>query len=252
VLYDQKLSGELMNVPDTVFDREPNPDPGTTLTEEELKDAAHHASGTFQRYQYDAEEGGEGVSPRALPGQESGRFLASGNEHNPEGHISEDPANRVIQMDRRQAKLADIRATLDDREESNQTLHDPTDGTATYGIMTFGSQQGTVEEAVDRLAAAGHDVKALGVSDLMPFPEAEVEAFLQSVDECLVVEMNATGQFKGLVQKELGAYGDRMSSLLKYNGNPFEPAEVVEGFESTINSTELDAETMRFVPAAGD
>ncbi|MFB6191845.1 MAG: 2-oxoacid:acceptor oxidoreductase subunit alpha [Haloarculaceae archaeon] len=252
VLYDQKLSGELMNVPDSVFDREPNPDPGTTLTEDELRDAAHHASGTFQRYQYDAAEGAEGVSPRSLPGQEGGRFLSSGNEHTPEGHISEDPTNRVLQMDRRQRKLDSIREQLDDRETSNQTLHDPTDGDATYGIMTFGSQQGTVEEAVDRLVADGHDVKALGVSDLMPFPEAEVESFLESVDECLVVEMNASGQFKGLVQKELGAYGDRMSSLLKYNGNPFEPAEVVEGFESTINGTEFDAETARFVPAAGD
>jgi pyruvate ferredoxin oxidoreductase alpha subunit len=64
--------------------------------------------------------------------------------------------------------------------------------------------------------------------------------------------MNATAQFRGLTQKELGEYGPKMASLLKYNGNPFEPAEVVEGFHKTLSGeTETDHQT-RFVPAAGD
>jgi pyruvate ferredoxin oxidoreductase alpha subunit len=249
VLYDQKLSGELRNLPESVYDREPNPDQGATLTEDEIAEAAKHASGKFQRYRFDPENG---VSPRTIPGQKGGRFLASGNEHTPEGHISEDPANRVMQMNRRLRKLDAIREELDAAETSHQTLHAPTGEDAQYGILTFGSQQGTVEEATDRLADQGYDVKALGVSDLMPFPAAEVSEFLDSVDECLVVEMNATGQLKGLVQRELGAYGDTMSSLLKYNGNPFEPAEIVDGFRSTVDGTELEQPGTRFVPAAGD
>jgi pyruvate ferredoxin oxidoreductase alpha subunit len=249
VLYDQKLSGELRNLPESVYDREPNPDQGATLTEDEIGEAAKHASGKFQRYRYDPENG---VSPRTIPGQKGGRFLASGNEHTPEGHISEDPANRVMQMNRRLRKLDAIREELEAAETSHQTLHAPTGEDAQYGILTFGSQQGTVEEATDRLADQGYDVKALGVSDLMPFPAAEVSEFLDSVDECLVVEMNATGQLKGLVQRELGAYGDTMSSLLKYNGNPFEPAEIVDGFRSTVDGTELEQPGTRFVPAAGD
>lgn len=46
--------------------------------------------------------------------------------------------------------------------------------------------------------------------------------------------MNSGGQFRGLVQRELGAYGNRLSSLLKYDGNPFEPAEVVDGVRAVI------------------
>jgi pyruvate ferredoxin oxidoreductase alpha subunit len=249
VLYDQKLSGELRNVDESFFDREPTPELGATLSEEEIAEAAHHASGKFQRYQHDP-AGGKGVSPRSIPGQKGGRFLATGNEHTPEGHLSEDTHNRVAQLERRMRKLEAIREELDEREESHQTLHAPVED-ADYGILTFGSQQGTVEEAVDRLAASGHSVKAMGVSELMPFPEAEVTAFLESVDEALVVEMNGSAQFRGLVQKELGRFGDRMNSLLKYNGNPFEPAEVVEGFETIIDGDE-PAPTTRFVPAAGD
>jgi pyruvate ferredoxin oxidoreductase alpha subunit len=250
VVYDQKLSGELVNVPESVFDREPNPDPGNTLTEDEIAEAAHHHSGKFERYNYETERGS---SPRSIPGQTGGRFLASGNEHWPTGHIAEDPDNRVAQMNRRLSKLTNIREELDERgqDESNQAYHGPED--AEYGIMTWGSQQGTVEEAVDRLNDAGHSVKSISVSDLMPFPEQEVTAFLESVESCLVVEMNATAQFKRHVQGCLGRFGPKMSSLLKYNGNPFEPHEIVEGFETNTNGeTDVPNDTTTYLPAAGD
>jgi pyruvate ferredoxin oxidoreductase alpha subunit len=247
LVYDQKLQGELRTVDESFFDREPNTDRGATLTEEELAEAAHHASGKFKRYRHDAEDG---VSPRSIPGQEGGRFLATGNEHNEFGHIDEDPENRATQMDRRLRKLTAIREELDDRESSNQTYHGPTG--AELGVLTWGSTQDTVFEAVDRLNERGDDVKALGVSDLMPYPETEVTAFLESVSECVVVEMNATGQFRGLTQKELGRFGDKLSSLLKYDGEPFEPGEIVEGFESSLDGNEPASQNVRYEPAAGD
>ncbi|KAB1188633.1 MULTISPECIES: 2-oxoacid:acceptor oxidoreductase subunit alpha [Haloferax] len=247
VLYDQKLGGELSNVPASVFDEEPNPDLGSVLTEAELADAPHDDSGKYQRYQHDTENG---VSPRSLPGQKGGRYLATGNEHMPAGHISEDPDNRIAQMNRRMQKVDSIRAELDDDGEFN-TVYGPED--ADYGLITFGSQQGTVEEAADVLNENGHSVKVLGVSELMPFPKEQVSEFLDSVDESLVVEMTASAQFRGLVQKELGGYGDVMSSLLKYNGNPFEPADIVEGFETALlEGEELPDNRTKFVPKVGE
>ena len=248
VVYDQKIQGELRNMPSAHFDEEPNPDPGSVLTEEEIQDAAHHSSGKFQRFLHEPEDGSN-VSPRSVPGQKDGRYLATGNEHNPSGHISEDPDNRIAQMERRLDKLDDIRADLDENAD-HQTYYGPED--ADDGILVWGSQQDTVFEAVDQLNENGHSVKALGVSDMMPYPVEEVSAWLESVDQALVVEMNATAQFRGLTQKELGKYGDKMSSLLKYNGNPFEPGEIVDGFESSINGEELAATNMKYLPAAGD
>jgi len=247
LLYDQKLGGEMRTVSESFFDREPDPSLGATLSEEEISEAAHHESGKFLRYQHDPENG---VSPRSIPGQSGGRFLASGNEHHPTGHISEDPDNRAAQMDRRRRKLSSIRAELDGRETSHQTFHGPSD--ANMGILTWGSQQDTVFEAVDRLNESGRAVTALGVSDMMPYPEAEVGEFLRSVDECVVVEMNATGQFRGLTQKELGQYGPKLSSLLKYDGEPFEPGEIVEGFTSSVDGGQPAAANVKYVPAAGD
>jgi len=154
-------------------------------------------------------------------------------------------------MDRREQKLNAIADDLTSQDESHQTYNGPDE--ATYGLMTFGSSQGTVEEAVDRLNDQGYSVKSLGVSDMAPYPVEEVTAFIESVDEVLVVEMNASAQFRGLTQKELGQYGEKLSSLLKYNGNPFEPADIVEGFTTTIvEDEELTGIETKFVPAAGD
>jgi pyruvate ferredoxin oxidoreductase alpha subunit len=246
VILDQKLTGELRTVDESFFDREPDPGLGSTLSQEEISEAAHDASGKFHRFQFDPEDG---VSPRSLPGQEGGRFLASGNEHSEAGHITENPTERVKQMDRRLRKIESIREELN--EDSSQTYYGPDD--ADYGILVWGSQEGTVEEAVERLNDAGHDVKALGVSEMMPFPATEVTEFLESVDEALVVEMNASAQFRGVLQKELGRFGDKLYSLLKYNGNPFEPADVVDGFEARIGgSTDTSTIHTRIDPAAGD
>jgi pyruvate ferredoxin oxidoreductase alpha subunit len=65
--------------------------------------------------------------------------------------------------------------------------------------------------------------------------------------------MNASAQFRGVLQKELGRFGDKLYSLLKYNGNPFEPADVVDGFEARIGgSTDTSTIHTRIDPAAGD
>ncbi|ERH01909.1 MAG: 2-oxoacid:acceptor oxidoreductase, alpha subunit [Halonotius sp. J07HN6] len=246
VLYDQKLGGEMVSLPASHFEEAPNPSLGSTLTEAELEEAPHDESGKFSRFQHDVEDG---VSPRSIPGQKGGRYLATGNEHQPEGHISESPENRVNQVNRRLDKIDAIHEEL--QGESHQTYYGPEE--ATYGLMTFGSQQGTVEEAVDMLNEQGHSVKALGVSDMAPYPVEEVTEFIESVDEVLVVEMNSTAQFRGLTQKELGQYGEKLSSLLKYNGNPFEPLDIVDGFETKIiEGGELSSTETKFVPAAGD
>jgi pyruvate ferredoxin oxidoreductase alpha subunit len=250
VLYDQKLGGEYRNLPVSFFDREPNPAMPATYSEAEIAEAAHHVTGKLQRFDYDTPEGE--VRKRSVPGQKGGRFLATGNEHNEEGHISEDPDNRVVQMDRRLGKLDLIREHLDGLDRPNNTVHGPED--ADYGVITWGSQKGTVTEAVDRLNGDGDRVKSLCVTEMEPFPGEQVAAFLESVDEALVVEMNASGQFRGHVQRHLGRYGEKLYSLLKYDGNPFEPAEIVDGFETRIDGdTDTQPEyNTRVVPAAGD
>ncbi|MFP4217227.1 MAG: 2-oxoacid:acceptor oxidoreductase subunit alpha [Salinarchaeum sp.] len=228
IVYDQKFSGENRTLPADFFDREPTTDPGNVMTEEDLAEAAHDVSGKYERFDVNAET----AVPRSVPGQSGGRFLATGNEHVPSGHITEDPEIRTAQMDRRMAKLDAVEDDLAEQSTGLQRHVGPED--ATYGIITWGTQQDTVFEAVERLTDQGVSVKGLGVSQLLPFPDEEMIAFLESVDEALVVEMNASGQFRGLIQRELGRFGDQLASLLKYDGEPFTPGEIVDGFEVEI------------------
>ncbi len=246
VVYDQKLSGEYRNVDASFFDRDPKPDLGSTLTEDEIAEAPHDDTGKFERFRTDGVE--DGVSPRSIPGQSGGRYLASGNEHWPTGHIAEDPDNRVAQVERRLQKLDAIRDDLDERDQ--QVIYGDED--ADFGLIVWGSQQGTVEEAVARMNDDGNTVKALGVSDLAPFPVERVREFIESVDEAIVVEMSSTKQFRGLIQKELGNVDGKLSSLLKYNGNPFEPAEIVEAVELEQDGGGEPTAQTTLEPAAGD
>ena len=247
LVYDQKFSGEHRSVPKEFFDREPAVDPGTVYTEAELAEAAHDVSGRFERYALDAED----VAPRSVPGQRGGRYLASSNEHLPSGHLTEDPDVRTKQMSRRLAKLDAVAEEIA-AGPALQTQFGPE--SATYGLIAWGTTQDTIKEAVTRLNDQGHSVRGIGVSAIKPFPAQELTDFLESVDQAVVVEMNATGQFRGLIQRELGRFGDCLSSLLKYDGEPFTTAEVVDGVIAAIDDgphPTLDS-TLKLNPTQGD
>ncbi|MDR5657454.1 2-oxoacid:acceptor oxidoreductase subunit alpha [Halodesulfurarchaeum sp. HSR-GB] len=247
VLYDDMLTGEFRNLPRSFFDREANPDLGSVATEAELEDLPHDVGGRYERFRT---EGDTDVNPRSLPGMRNGRFLATGNEHWPDGQIAEDTANRIKQMNRRVSKVEVVRDALAEQASPDTVVGDED---ADFALLTWGSQKGVVEEAVRRLTESGHSIKALSVSQMAPLRTEEIADFLAGVEEALVVEMNATGQFKGLLQKEFGDYGDVLSSLLKYNGDPFEPAEIIEAVEIKQSGEGGDTSsetTLR--PPAGD
>lgn len=238
VIIDQKLSGELRTVDEAFFDQPSNGgNLGSVTTEDAIASMPHHPSGKFNRYQYAENLDGKSVSPRSLPGQADGRFLATGNEHNEQGHISEDPENREKMHGRRLAKPDDIRNELDNDDASHQTVYGDAD--ADVGILTFGSQQGTVFEAVDALADSGHAVQAMSVSDLKPYPTDDVQAFLDALQTCVVVEMNGTGQFHNLTKQHVETrrrpQDIDLISETKFNGNPFVPSEIVDAVTKVID-----------------
>lgn len=246
VIYDQKVQGENRNLPKSFFDREVDADPGRVISEEELKDAIHDASGKFHRYDTDAET----AAPRSVPGQTGGRYLASSNEHLPSGHITEVPEIRTAQMDRRMGKVEAVREDLNDFDGQLQTYFGSDD--ATYGIITWGSMQGTLREAVSILREEGNDVQGLSIGQMAPFPHSEVRDFLSDVDSAVVLEMNASGQLANLIKRELGDFGNKLVSLLKYDGEPFQPREVVEGYKAEIDGDGSLSGNATIKQSAGD
>ncbi|TCP31702.1 2-oxoglutarate ferredoxin oxidoreductase subunit alpha [Scopulibacillus darangshiensis] len=170
--------------------------------------------GSFKRY----EDTIDGVSPRTIPGTRNGLHHVTGVEHNEAGKPSEAASNRKIQMDKRLRKLNSLKF---DNPVHTNTKHENPD----LLLIGTGSTRGAIEEAMTKLANDGVSVNHAHIRLLHPFPAEEMSPLIEKARQVVVVEHNATGQLESLVKLNVGGR-DKMSSILKYDGNPFKPLEV--------------------------
>ncbi|KAA0547863.1 2-oxoacid:acceptor oxidoreductase subunit alpha [Bacillus sp. BGMRC 2118] len=160
----------------------------------------------------------DGVSPRVIPGMKHGIHHVTGVEHDQTGRPSESTTNRDDQMDKRMRKLENIKF--------NTPVHvNATHEEADLLLVGFNSTRGAIEEAMGRLENDGIKVNHAHVRLLHPFPTEEILPLVKSAKKVVVVENNATGQLANIMKMNVG-YGEKISSLLKYNGDPFLPKEV--------------------------
>lgn len=170
----------------------------------------------FKRYEFTE----DGISPRIIPGVKNGIHHVTGVEHDQFGRPSESPVNRKKMMDKRMEKLNHVKVTdpiLIDAPEENPDLL----------IIGMGSTGGTIDEARGRLSADGITSNHMQMRLMYPFPAEELKPYIDKAKKVVVVENNATGQLANLIKLNLGNH-DKIENLLKYNGNPFLPAEIHE------------------------
>ena len=101
------------------------------------------------------------------------------------------------------------------------------DRKTSLGILAFGSSDGAVIEARDRLAEQGIHADYLRIR-AFPF-SAEVVEFLHDHATIFVVEQNRDAQMKSLLMLEANDIADRLVSILHYNGMPIPSDCVVRG-----------------------
>ena len=146
--------------------------------------------------------------------------LAAGSEHNPAGVITENAKNRARMMEKRMGKLDSMREDL-----PKPAVHgDPAAEIAISGTVPIA---GRSLEAQHRLREEGVATRFFEFRTLWPFPEDEVREFIADARHVFVVENNFTGQLERLVRYVVGPL-ERMHGVLKYNGRPFRPIEIVE------------------------
>lgn len=168
----------------------------------------------FKRYEVTE----DGISPRVIPGQKNGIHHMTGVEHNEIGRPTEDPIIRVKQMDKRLNKLNNLKFP-------NPILADAKYDEADVLIVGMGSTRGTIEEAKEKMEAEGLKVNQAHVRLIYPFPVNEMKPLMETAKKVVVVEHNATGQLTDQIKLRVG-FADKISSVLKYDGNPFLPSEV--------------------------
>jgi 2-oxoglutarate ferredoxin oxidoreductase subunit alpha len=159
---------------------------------------------SYKRYRLTA----DGISPRLYPGQSDHVVGADSDEHDEEGHITEDLADTAVRMVRKRlAKLEGLKAEIKPPEAV------AADDAETV-FMGWGSSRQAILEAVDLLKRAGVHAGMIHFTEVWPLPEY----LFPKEKEYWVVESNATGQFARLLRSE---YGLRFAgSIHRYDGLP--------------------------------
>jgi 2-oxoglutarate ferredoxin oxidoreductase subunit alpha len=158
----------------------------------------------YKRYRLTA----DGISPRLYPGQSEHVVGVDSDEHDEEGHITEDLAHTAVAMvEKRLAKLKGLRTEIDPPEE---TLVDR----AEVVLVGFGSSRGAMLEGLQLLKDEGVAAGMIHFTEVWPLPEY---AF-PGEKKYWTVESNATGQFARLLRSEYGLAVE--GSLTRYDGLP--------------------------------
>jgi 2-oxoglutarate/2-oxoacid ferredoxin oxidoreductase subunit alpha len=158
-----------------------------------------------------------GVSPRAFPGQSKALVVTDCDEHDEEGHLTEDAQERTSQVEKRLRKLSSLK-----QESNSPQRYGPKK--AETALIGWGSTYGAIREAVDMLRKEGASVNMLHLNELWPLPTKAVADTINRAHNSYVVENNATGQLGRLIKAETGY--DVTGRILKYDGRPFTPAYI--------------------------
>jgi 2-oxoglutarate ferredoxin oxidoreductase subunit alpha len=100
------------------------------------------------------------------------------------------------------------------------------------GIISIGSCDGAVREAMDVLARQKIYVDYLRVK-AFPFG-LEVEAFLSSHATVFVVEQNRDAQLRSLLTLETAVEKSKLQSILSYSGLPMSCVPIVDGIRTVL------------------
>jgi 2-oxoglutarate ferredoxin oxidoreductase subunit alpha len=201
-------------VPELNWDDDYHPDRGKVLGPEDLKGIDR-----FVRY---LDVDGDGIPYRTLPGEDAkGAYFTRGSGHNRYGGYTEDSAEYQDVMERLLVKWETARALVP------PAVLSPATHKTRLGVIAFGSSDGAVIEARDRLAEQGVHADYLR---LRAFPFGpEVIDFLNAHDTVFVVEQNRDAQMKSLLLLESGGAARGLVSILHYNGMPIPSECVVQG-----------------------
>ncbi|AUV81175.1 2-oxoacid:acceptor oxidoreductase subunit alpha [Salinigranum rubrum] len=167
----------------------------------------------------------DGVSPRAAPGTAGGAHMSTGLEHDELGRRTEDTDMRVEQVDKRNRKVETARANED------WSPREFGDSDSKNLVLSWGSNEGAMEEAIAFLREEGVDVRFLSIPYIFPRPDLSEE--VEAADNVVVVECNATGQFADLVEHDTLT---RVTRVNKYNGVRFKADELAEEIEAALKT----------------
>ena len=209
---EQTFSPETFDMDEVEIDR------GKVVDESNI-DAWQDEQGRFQPHFPTA----DGVSPRTLPGTDEGAHMTTGLEHDALGRRTEDTDVRIEQVDKRDRKVQTA------REEEDWEPREFGDPDADTLVLSWGSNEGPMREALELLEKDSVDVRFVSVPYLFPRPDLSED--IAEAETTIVVECNATGQFADVIEHDAL---ERVERINKYNGVRFKADELAEEIKATV------------------
>jgi 2-oxoglutarate ferredoxin oxidoreductase subunit alpha len=200
------------------WDDDYRPDRGKVLDAEELEKMDR-----FWRYE---DVDGDGIAYRSLPGAHpNGAYFVRGSGHNAAARYTEESDEYLEVVDRLRRKW-DTAATLVPSAVLTGS------GRAATGLLSVGSCDGAVREALQRLGQEGAQLDYLRVR-AFPFGE-DVREFLANHERIFVVEQNRDGQLRSLLINECDVDPRRLESVRCYDGLPMSWHSVAQPVQAAL------------------
>ncbi|OPX60196.1 MAG: 2-oxoglutarate synthase subunit KorA [Methanobacterium sp. PtaB.Bin024] len=174
----------------------------------------------------------DGITPQGIPGYGDGLVVVDSDEHDEEGHITENLDLRTQMVDKRLKKLEQIKEDVVSPElvgpENYQEL-----------VVGWGSTYWPIREALENLLQRNEEKKIsfLHFKQVYPFHKSVAE-YLERAEDVIIFENNAQGQLANLIKLETGF--EIQERVLKYNGMPFSVEEVEENLKRFTSIENVD------------
>jgi len=212
VLSDLDIGMNDWMCPDLKWDDAYKPDRGKVLSKEEVD-----ALEKFYRF---VDRDDDAIPYRTLPGTSpKAAYFTRGSGHNQFGGYTEDSAEYQVVLDRLKRKFATATRYVPKPVLVGR-------GNSEVGIVSVGSCDGAIREALDVLTHQQIDVDYLRVK-AFPF-NSDVESFLKSHSTIFVVEQNRDAQLKSLLTLETAVEKSKLFSILSYSGLPISAQPIVD------------------------
>lgn len=151
--------------------------------------------------------------------------MTTGLEHDELGRRTEEQEVRIEQVDKRNQK---VETAKEEEEWDYREFGDPDADTL---VLSWGSNEGAMREAIGFLDEADISVRFISVPYLFPRPDLTEE--IEAADDAIVVECNATGQFADVIEHDTLT---RLKRINKYNGVRFKADELAERITDELDT----------------
>ncbi|MCJ7559872.1 2-oxoglutarate ferredoxin oxidoreductase subunit alpha, partial [Candidatus Bathyarchaeota archaeon] len=191
---------------------------GQILTEKELENQE------YRRFRFTE----TGLSPRVVLGTKNGVHWYTGDEHNEIGHISEEPLNRRLMVEKRMKKLELVEKEVPIEEK----LKFFGDKDSENIVVSWGSPKGAIIESLNMLKQEGFSLGFMQIRLIHPLPAEYVKKALEGKKRIIDIEDNYSGQLGGIIKEKTGIAPN--FHILKYTGRPMTTTEVYDALKAVL------------------